>query len=113
MKHEIFLFEISKKGDYEMEKDVGFGTGEAFKVLNGAGSNNRRKRSTLNVNMALKSIFRAKRQTESSSEPAIANEENEKSMFQRMKDQLNHVINAAQELVKKIQQMGHGDSEAE
>lgn len=85
-----------------MGNDFGAGTGDAFKVMNGGGSNSRRKRSTVHENAVLKAIFRAKRQTESDTETI---EPNEKSSFQRIKEQFNHIMDAAQVIIQKIQQM--------
>lgn len=110
MKTEVFLFE-KKKGGNELQHDFGAGTGDAFKVING-GNNNRRKRSTLNENMVLKSIFRAKRQAESNSELETV-EQREQSMLERIKRQFNHIVDVAQEMLKKIQQIGQGDIDAE
>lgn len=108
---------LPTKGDIEMRKDFSAGTGAAFKAMNGGGgggsSDNRRKRSTLDENMVLKSIFRAKRQAESNSELATAVEQKEQSTFQRIKEQFNRIVDVAQEMFKKIQQMGGGDIEAE
>lgn len=111
----IQSFSIWKlKGDNEFEKDFGAGTGEAFKALNGGGSsNNRRKRSAVNENAVLKSIFRAKRQAESTSQLAADIEQKEHSMFQRIKEQFNRIIDVAQEMFKKVQQLGVGKIEAE
>lgn len=94
-----------------MGHDFGAGTGDAFKVMNGGGdgSGNRRKRSTLNANTVLKSIFRAKRQAESSGELAAAVEPNEQSTFQRMKQQFNRIMDAVQEIFKKFEQIGQSD----
>lgn len=101
------------KGDIEYEKDFGAGTGEAFKALNvGGSSNNRRKRRAANADVVLKSIFRAKRQAESAGGLAVDVEHKEHSMFQRMKEQFNRIIDVAQEMFKKVQQLGTGEIEA-
>lgn len=105
------------KGEAEFEHDFSAGTGEAFKVLNGgggSGSNGRRKRSTSNENAVLQAIFRAKRQIESNNEPAIdieAMESNEKSMFQRIKEQFNRVVDAAQGMYQKLRKMARSNND--
>lgn len=91
-----------------MEKDFGAGTGEAFKSMNGGSSNGRRKRSIMNEDIVLKSIFRTKRQAEE----AAAAEAKEKSIFQRIKEQFNHIMDIAQEIFQKIQKMGQSNTEA-
>lgn len=106
---------MKTKGDNEFEKDFGAGTGEAFKALNvGGGSNsNRRKRRAANTNVVLKSILRSKRQAESASELTVDVEQKEHSMFQRIKEQFNRIIDVAQDMFKKVQQLGTGEIEAE
>lgn len=79
----------------------------------GSRSNNRRKRGTANSDVVLKSIFRAKRQVESDSGLATDIEQKEHSMFQRIKEQFNRIIDVAQDMFKKIQQLGQGEIEAE
>lgn len=91
-----------------MEKGFGAGTGEAYKSMNGGSSNDRRKRSIMNEDIVLKSIFRTKRQAE----VAEGAEAKEKSIFQRIKEQFNHIMDIAQEMFQKIQKMGQSNTEA-
>lgn len=110
--YEIFSIE---QGDNEMGNDFGAGTGDAFKAMNiggSDGSNSRRKRSTMRESAVLKSIFRSKRQTEWNDEAPTAVVPKEPSVFQHIKEQFDRIMDVAQEMFHKIQQIGRSNNEA-
>lgn len=118
------------KGEAEMQHNMGAGTGDAFKSMNGAGNSkesngNRRKRNTLSFfrsqvlikSPSLKSVFREKRQAEMTTPemptlqmPAGTVGENVETVFERIKQTFSRIIDTTKDMFQRVRNAMQGQS---